>query len=108
MEGIQLTDKSLAELRNLSLQELAFDATQITDDGLLELSGQVDLRMLDLSRSQVTDAGLERLSELSSLRFLLLTDTKVTQNGIRALRNAIPSLRILNRVEPMDRSRLLP
>jgi hypothetical protein len=56
----------------------------------------------------VTDAGLERLSELSSLRFLLLTDTKVTQNGIRALRNAIPSLRILNRVEPMDRSRLLP
>jgi hypothetical protein len=42
----------------------------------------------------VTDAGLKHLRDLMSLRVLEVEGTKVTDGGTRALKEALPSIRI--------------
>jgi hypothetical protein len=66
----------------------------VTDIGLKELNGFVNLTYLDLSGTQVTDAGLEELKGLKTLTELNLTGTQVTDAGVSELQKALPQCKI--------------
>lgn len=60
--------------------------TQVTDAGLLHLTGVTKLNVLDLDNTQVTDAGLSHLKGLTKLEWLYLHNTQVTDAGLLHLK----------------------
>jgi internalin A len=91
----KITDAGLRELHGLTrLTELDVSDSQITDAGLQHLSGLSNLEILSLWNTDVTDAGLKDLSKLKSLKTLFLVGTKTTPAGVRALRAALPNLKV--------------
>ena len=75
--------------------ELDLINTQVTDAGLVHLSGLTSLRELYLGDTQITDAGLAHLRGLTSLRELDLINTQVTDAGVASLEQALPNCRII-------------
>jgi hypothetical protein len=69
--------------------------TEVTDDGLKELSNLRNLTTLNLSRTNVTDAGLKELANLKNLTTLYLHETKVTNVGMKELAK-LKNLTVLN------------
>jgi hypothetical protein len=76
------------------LLSLILADTEITDDGLVHLSGMASLEVLHLNSTSITDAGLEHLKELTNLQALALGRTQVSNNGIRGLKQALPKVQI--------------
>jgi len=93
--GTQVTDAGLVHLTGLTkLEELHIPGTQITDAGLVHLKGLTNLKGLDLGGTQVTDAGLVHLKGLTNLKWLNLNGTQVTDAGVAELKKALPKCNI--------------
>jgi hypothetical protein len=81
-----VTDAGLRELGGLvDLRVLVLAHTRVTDAGLRELGGLKGLQVLNLFGTAVTDAGLRELGGLVDLRVLVLAHTRVTDAGLREL-----------------------
>src|SRR5262249_16936023 len=93
----EVTDASLSLIaRHRKLEQLQFDGSRFTDDGLGHLAGLAMLRVLDLHYCHgITDDGLRHLASLTALEDLDLSDTAITGRGLDALR-ALPRLRRLD------------
>jgi WD40 repeat protein/serine/threonine protein kinase/Leucine-rich repeat (LRR) protein len=92
----QVTDKGLANLKNLSrLKQLHLGGNGITDDGLVHLAGLRRLEELMINEPNVTDGGMVHLKDLRSLRRLELYDTAVSDAGLEHLTG-------LTRLESLD------
>lgn len=100
--GFGITDNGVARLQRLTgLRTLDLNFTDVTDDGLRHLEGLSQLRTLDLRGGyRITDAGLKHLHGLRDLRTLNLTFTRVTKDGIKALKTALPELRVFQAYSP--------
>ncbi len=99
VDSSKLTDRGMVFLKEFTLLELLglrgagqSQSPQITDDGLANLAGLANLRILLLSGIGITNAGMQDLKGLTGLRSLLLIDTRVNDAGIAELRAAIPKL----------------
>ncbi|XP_041824644.1 uncharacterized protein si:ch73-173p19.1 [Melanotaenia boesemani] len=92
-----VTDSGLSYLCKLSLLlELDLtDYTQVTDQGVSQLSTMTRLKKLSLSNTQVTDAGLPALRCLQELQDLCLDRTAVTSQGVAELITCLPHLQVL-------------
>lgn len=92
-----VTDSGLSFLSRLSvLIELDLtDYTQVTDQGVSQLSAMIRLKKLSLSNTQVTDAGLPSLRGLLELQELCLDRTAVTSRGVAQLITFLPHLQVL-------------
>ncbi|XP_071340975.1 uncharacterized protein [Trachinotus anak] len=90
-------DSGLSYLSDLSLlSELDLtDYTQVTDQGVKQLSNMMRLKKLSLSNTQVTDAGLPSLCGLQELQELCLDRTAVTSRGVAELIVCLPHLQVL-------------
>ena len=66
----------------------------VTDAGLVHLTGLTKLEALNLINTDITDAGLVYLKALSGLEKLSLFGTKVTRAGVAELQKALPACRI--------------
>ena len=66
---------------------LELEQTDVTDAGLKELSGLINLEKLDLNQVKVTNAGIKELAPFKKLRELNLWGTKVTDAGLKGLSN---------------------
>jgi len=66
----------------------------VSDTGLEELSGLIQLEEINLYRTEVSNAGLQRLKQMNRLRALDLRYTRATRSGVEALRTGLPNCRI--------------
>ncbi|HEY1066558.1 MAG TPA: hypothetical protein VGE52_10630, partial [Pirellulales bacterium] len=85
--------KSIGKLTKLTLLDLS-ENTTITDAGLAELTGLVNLERLELWHTSVTDAGLASLVKLPKLKTLVLEDIRITDAGLKTLAK-LPALETL-------------
>ena len=53
-----------------------------------------ELNMLDLNFTQVTDAGLVHLTGLTKLKDLRLVGTQVTDQGVSELQKTLPNVQV--------------
>ncbi|GLD69141.1 uncharacterized protein AKAME5_002045400 [Lates japonicus] len=92
-----VNNTGLSHLSTLSLLlELDLtDYTQVTDQGVKQLSTMTRLKKLSLSNTQVTDAGLPSLRGLQELQELCLDRTAVTSRGVAELIVCLPHLQVL-------------
>lgn len=91
----QVTDDGLAQISSLrNLRSLHLEKTQIGDNGLAHLAGLGDLEYLNLYKSEVGDAGLDHLASLTSLQKLYLWNSNVTVEGAAKLEAALPGISI--------------
>lgn len=84
MNGPQATDTGLAYLRRLTeLEHLSITGpTEISDAGLANLRGLVNLKALYVSDCRATDDGFLSLSPLANLEILVLGSPDVTDRGL--------------------------
>jgi predicted negative regulator of RcsB-dependent stress response len=75
-----LGDESVGNVVSVTLND-----TDVTDAGLVHLSGLKGLKHLSLNKTQVTDAGLQHLSGLKELTYLCLDGRQMTESGLRHL-----------------------
>lgn len=74
-----ITDAGVRQLGGLiNLEYLCLQGTKVTDTGLGYLGGLNKLEKLYLSNTGVTDSGLEHLKELKSLKKLFLSGTQAS------------------------------
>ncbi|MHC4400192.1 MAG: leucine-rich repeat domain-containing protein [Planctomycetota bacterium] len=91
-----LSDEGLIQVSQLSQVEvLDLSDTAITDAGLAYLKRMPKLERLDLSNTRITDAGLNHLIECPSLTAIRLQETEVTYAGVQTL-GRLPPLRELD------------
>jgi hypothetical protein len=99
LRGNNVTDAGLVHLKGLTnLTGLYLGETKVTDAGLVHLKGMTKMSHLRLHTVAVTDAGLEHLRGMKELRQLDLWDTKVTQAGTARLREHLPQLQLVDRL----------
>ncbi len=75
--------------------------TNVTDVGMASLVSLPNLKTLYLGGTRITDAAIPHLSKLAACQTLDLYGTKITPEGERALKKALPGLRI-TRNKPRD------
>ncbi|MFQ5733484.1 MAG: hypothetical protein ACE5KM_16220 [Planctomycetaceae bacterium] len=94
LDGTQITDKGLRHFAGrdglVRLEELSLADTQVTDAGLISLSGLKHLRRVNFGRSFVFREGV--------------SGTRVTAAGIRSLQKALPDCRIEHQRVPLKLS----
>lgn len=79
----QVSDDLLVDLaKQTNLKELLLIDVQVADAALTQLKGLTHLEALRLTRTHVTDAGLFHLKGLTSLKELWLNHTQVTDVGL--------------------------
>lgn len=83
---------ALEQLSNLA--ELYLSDTNLTDAGLVHLSGLARLEVLDLSYTDVTDKGITALVSLTSLRRINLRGTSVSDEGVAEMQRKRPTLAV--------------
>ena len=77
--GLQISAVSIPVFATLpQLQTLTLIGSDISDDGLIELSQYPELRTLNLEQTKVTDRGLKHLAAIKNLTELTLDQTAVT------------------------------
>ena len=92
----QITDAGMVHLTGLSnLKRLSLNRCDITDAGLVHLKGLTQLQTLGLDSNNITDAGLVHLKSLTGLRFLGIGSNKITGEGLVHLK-ALTGLQGLN------------
>jgi len=78
-----ITDATLAPLKLLKdLERLSLEGADISEAGLMDLTGLVRLRSLDLHKSNITDAKLGPIKSLKGLVSLSLDETFVGDTGL--------------------------
>ncbi len=82
----EFTEEDLAKVTFLSLWD-----TQITDEGLKDVTKLQKLEKLNLLNTQITDAGLKEVAKLQNLEELDLSGTQVTDGGGAELKKALPN-----------------
>jgi hypothetical protein len=120
--GIQLTDRGLEAIRDLtqvrwlflsnskvtdgrlqvigslpSVEGLDLDDSKISDAGLKHLGAMASLKWLGIRGNHITDIGLEQLHGLTGLESLGLNRTQVTDHGVKKLQQALPNCKIYYR-----------
>jgi hypothetical protein len=91
----EITDEGLEQLSRMEkLEQLRLSSPRITDEGLACLRRLEHVRFLHLIDIPITDAGLEHLHALKSLESLYLDGTKVTDDGIQRLVTALPRVHL--------------
>ena len=101
----QITDQGLKELSRVqSLEQLRLASPKITDDGLGALEDLAQLRFLHLLDMPISDAGLAHLHGLKKLESLYIDGTGVTDAGIEQLVKQLPNvhLHIDDHHHPLD------
>jgi len=84
--------QGLPRLSNLVF--LSFDASRLTDVGLVDIGRLTSLRELSLVSTRISDVGLGHLTGLKNLEALNVVDTRATTKGREQIRNALPKCRI--------------
>ena len=64
--------------------------TDITDNGIKQLTGLTNLKALDLTATDVGDNGLTSVAMLTNLRELYLNHTRFTNKGLVTLKPSAP------------------
>lgn len=91
----QVTDEGVAQISQMrDLIQLRIASDKITDAGIAHLANLQHLRYLHLLEAPITDAGLDALNELSSLESLYLDHTNVTDEGLARLLKARPGVHL--------------
>jgi Leucine-rich repeat (LRR) protein len=85
-----------AYIRNLSLSNIDFDASQLRFIGTLS-----SLEFLDLSQTSVTDDDLQHLSGLTALKYLRLGHSRVTGTGLSHLKGLASLERLELKATPL-------
>lgn len=92
------TDISSEGLRNLTgltgLKRLHLERTSIGDSGIVPLAGLENLEYLNLYSTEISDASLTHLEGLKRLKNLFVWETEVTEAGCKRLQLALPNLTI--------------
>ena len=70
--------------------------TQVTDAGLVHLTGMTKMVSLHLDGTPITDAGLVHLKGLTNMKILFVRKTQVTDAGIAELKKSLPKCTIIN------------
>ncbi len=98
LDGIALTDEGLANVGGfVDLRKLRISNTQVSNPGLKHLAGLASLQRLDLSGLQsVADDGVKHLQGLTTMKWLDLSGTAVTDEGINKLQQALPECEIVH------------
>jgi hypothetical protein len=95
----KVSSVGLKELASMTdLHSLDLHRTNITDDGLKELTGFKKLKWLNISsvlgESKITDAGVKNIAGKLDLQMLILSGTQVTDAGVKELA-AFKNLKLL-------------
>jgi hypothetical protein len=120
LSDVGITDAGLAQLAELSLEQLNAGKNPIGDDGIRALGTPANLRLLVLTDTDVTDEamrhiarwprlrsltlgstdvsdrGLAHLEKLTSLQEIDLDETLVTPAGVARFRQALPDCRVVH------------
>jgi hypothetical protein len=64
---------------------LTLDKTNVTDDGVRQLSKIPTLQRVFFEGTKITDAGLEIVAAIPPIRYIDVTDTPVTTRAIKEL-----------------------
>ena len=78
----------------IDLRQLSLTGANVSDEGLVHLSGLTKLEVLDLSNTKITDSWREAMPELPRLTWLDVRGTKITDLGLRRMSD-LPSLKNL-------------
>lgn len=82
----QMTDDGMRELSRFKhLHSLKLGYTNVTDAGLQHLAGLDKLQIVDLRSTKLSDAGAKELARHPKLQFLLLSETKELP-GLKVMR----------------------
>jgi hypothetical protein len=82
----QITDAAIPEIASLSaLTELDLYEAAITDEGIAQLAGRLDLQKLRLGGTKVTNASAPHFASFSNLKELDIGRTEVDIEGLRQL-----------------------
>ena len=93
----QVTDAGLVHLTGLAnLKKLYLRGTQITDAGLVHLKGHKSLQWVSVYSTPVTDAGLTHLMDCKNLTAIDTRGSRVTMKGVEELSKALPKCQILH------------
>jgi hypothetical protein len=99
LSATNVSDDGLKNISNLeNVRVLSLDGSQVTDAGMGHLAGLESLEILDLSDTAVTDAGLAHLKGLTGLRVVYLTGLQITNAGLAQLKQ-------MNSLEVLDLAR---
>jgi hypothetical protein len=94
-----VTDAGLAHIATCTklvrLQLSSGRPLRVTDDGLKQLAGLTELRVLGLGQTQFTDAGIAHLAALTKLEELWLDFQYQLKDGSLATAGRMKSLRVL-------------
>ena len=78
-----------------NLLRLGLDSLPVTNDALSVIGRQTRLRALYLFDTKISDAGLKQLDGLMELKILMLTGSSVTRSGVDPLQMSLPECRII-------------
>jgi len=98
LEKLSRTESQIgrdSKLQGKPIVYLDLGFSKMTDEGLKELTGLKQLRVLKLHRTEVTDAGLKVVAEFEHLEQLFLGRTKVTDKGLKEL-STLKRLQVLD------------
>lgn len=79
-----VTDESLINIKSLNVVHLNLSGTQISDQGLIYLSGHEHCQNLDLSYTQCSSNGLTDMVTSLPLQSLILRGTKLSEDALEA------------------------
>ena len=84
--GVAELEKVSAKIKqnnNGEVVEVDLDNTQVTDAGLIHLTGLADLNYLNLTETKITDKGLVHLKGMTNLQELYLSRILITTAVMR-------------------------
>ncbi|KAK5580224.1 hypothetical protein RB653_000238 [Dictyostelium firmibasis] len=88
----RITDFGIRNLKGLlNLEELYLGSTGCTDTGLALLCNLLKLKTLDVSKCNITDSSMDIICRFTELKFLYLSGTQVTDKGINTI-SKLPNL----------------
>ncbi|EAL64047.1 hypothetical protein DDB_G0286583 [Dictyostelium discoideum AX4] len=88
----RITDVGIRNLKGLlNLEELYLGSTGCTDIGLALLCNLLKLKTLDVSKCNITDSSMDIICRFTELKFLYLSGTQVTDKGINTI-SKLPNL----------------
>lgn len=100
---LNITDAGVAHLREMkSLERLILDETRVTDAALADIAHLNNLQhWLGLCYTQITDEGLEQLSGLKKLEHINLLYTDISREAALKLKQQLPNTEISHDYGPL-------
>ncbi len=95
LKGTNITDEGIREISQFTvLRKLNLDYTSITNKGIEHITALPELTYLNLVGTKITDEGLIRLVTLKNLKNIFLYETNVTAKGVVSFMSSSPSVNI--------------